>query len=83
MVDLAVRDQSAKVLFANNFYPSYFAVLGSQSTNVLSAKMLIGSNPPKFFTAKVLYNALVLYQINEVVGNEVVSYKIYLVDAVI
>ena len=47
--DLAGRDQSA-----NNFYPSYFAMQGSQFANVLSAKMLIGRNPPQFSSAKVL-----------------------------
>ena len=36
------------------FYPSYLAVQGSQFTNVLSVKMIIGSNPVKFSTAKVL-----------------------------
>ena len=33
-----VLDQSAKVLSINTFYPKYFAVQGSQSTNVLSAR---------------------------------------------
>ena len=42
-------------LSANHFNPSYFAVQGSQSTHVLSAKMYIGSNPPKF--CAILYIA--------------------------
>ena len=43
VADLADQDQSTKVLSTNNFHPSYFAVQGSQSTNVLSAKLLSGS----------------------------------------
>ena len=42
------------------FYPSYFVVQNSQSTNVLLAKMLIGSNPSKFSTAKVCATRYVL-----------------------
>ena len=38
--------------------PSYFPVQYSQSTNVLSAKMLIGCNLSKFSTTKVLCHTL-------------------------
>ena len=44
MVDLVVRDQAIEVLSAYNFYPSYFAVQDSQSANILSAKIFIGSS---------------------------------------
>ena len=59
LVDLAVCDQSTKVLSTNNFYPSYFAVQDSQSATILSAKMLIGSNP----TAKVLCHTIAVSEI--------------------
>ena len=43
--------QGFMILSADNFYPNYFAVQGSQSTNVLSTKMLIGMQQ----SSKVFY----------------------------
>ena len=48
-----VHDQPVKVLSTNNFILANLAMQSSQSTSVLYAKMLIGSNPSKFSTPKL------------------------------
>ena len=61
MADLAVDSQSIKVLSANVFFHHDFTSPVDQSTNVFSAKNTMGTDLPKFSTAKALCYTVSMY----------------------